>query len=419
MANGSGKSYRRALVLAGGGARGAYEVGVLKYVFTELSAKEGLTPRFDIISGTSVGAINGCYLASQSGRPDYNIAGLERLWTDLRIKNWLHLHYREIFEVLKGVAGFGRVQWGKRRRPFSGGRLGGLLNTGAFDQIVRGALDRNPITQNVRDGHLEAVTVTATEIGTGRTVCFIESSEPLPPWSQDKTRIAKKVDIGAQHALASAALPFLFPAVSIDGAYYCDGSLRQPTPLSPALRLGADRVLVVALRYGGEKDPAERQAAVSSYPNAVFLFGKLLNALLLDPVGYDLEVLERINRILIHGRQVYGPRFEEDLSTAVTPLRGKPYRIIDDILVRPSEDLGRVAHRVGSTFSRSDRGRGPAAPLFQRSVKDEPTAESDFLSYLLFVGAFCHVLIEMGVRDAATHHDDLVAFFSDERIEYE
>lgn len=404
----------RALVLAGGGARGAYEVGVLHYIFGELARTGPVVPRFDIFAGTSVGAINGCFLAAHAHHDDYFIDRLVELWTELRVKRWLSIHYRELVQVARSVMGLGTVQWGRRRRPLSGGRLGGLLNTQALDDIVIKELCDNRISENIAEGYLRAVTVSTTEIATGRTVCFVEKEGELPEWSLDSRRIARKADLGPDHALASAAIPFLFPAVSVDGSFYCDGGVRQPTPLSPALRLGADRVLVVALRHRSPEVTQEQLANLGAYPDALFLFGKLLNALLLDPVEYDLAVLERVNRIMRHGRQVYGPNFEQELNAVVEPTRGKPYRIIDDILIKPRADIGRMAHAAGSRMSRSDWGFGPAAQVLRRFVRAERGAEADLLSYILFEGKFTRQLIQLGYEDAKAQRDQLVAFFSDE-----
>ncbi len=389
---------------------------MLRYVLTALCG-DGCTPRFDIISGTSVGAINGCYLAANAHVPDYNIDGLAEIWSSLALRDYLHLHTRELVQVLTSVLGVGSGWRRFTTRRYTGGRLGGLLNTQSLDHLVRGRLINERISENVKSGAVGTLTVSATEVATGRTICFVESRAPLPDWSRDTPPAARPTRIRAEHALASAAIPFLFPAVEIDGAFYCDGSLRQPTPLSPALRLGAERVLVIALRADLMEDmQMDRETVERTYPSALFLFGKLLNALLLDPVQYDMAVLEPRNRFVIHGRRVYGPSFEEELNRVVEPLRGKPYRIVDDILIRPSHDIGRVAADVANGLTRKQWGYGPAAQVFRRFARSEGRTESDLLSYLLFEGVFCDRLIQHGYEDAARHHDELLRFFSDEPL---
>jgi NTE family protein len=275
------------------------------------------------------------------------------------------------------------------------------------------------IRENINRGYLEALTVSCTEVQTGRTVCFVQNNGEVPRWTSDPRRVARKAAIGPEHALASAAIPFLFPAVQVGGRYFCDGSLRQPTPLSPALRLGADRVLVIALRFDRRRGQAPIEKTPNSYPNALFLFGKLLNALLLDPIQYDLAVLERVNRILRHGRDVYGPSFEKELNAVVAPLRGKPYRIVDDLLVSPSRDIGMIAAEEVKRMKSSDWGSGPAALLFKRFAKSESDSEADLLSYLLFDGAYASRLVQTGYEDAAAQEEKLLAFFSDEPFEYD
>jgi NTE family protein len=266
---------------------------------------------------------------------------------------------------------------------------------------------------NLAAGHLEALSVSTTHVASGKTVVFVERrGGGLPEWSRDPFVRARAATIAPDHVLASAAIPVLFPAVPVDGAFYCDGGLRQNTPLSPALRLGADRVLVVSLRH--MPTPVEEAAHQAEherhYPSAWFLFGKALNALLLDHTDYDLERLRRMNAIVDGGIRAFGDRFLDELNATLVPLRGQGVRLVRDLLLRPSEDIGEIA----GAHARSPRlaeKRGLSGRAIRYLAGE--SRESDLLSYLLFDGEYAADLIDLGFRDARARADELAAFFSD------
>jgi NTE family protein len=205
-----------------------------------------------------------------------------------------------------------------------------------------------------------------------------------------------------------------FPAVSIEGSYYCDGSLRQNTPLSPACAWS--NLLVVALRHDAPSDDRRCRSCGAVLSQCVVPLRQAAGCAVLDPIQYDLAVLNRINRILQHGREVYGAAFEHELSRVVEPLRGKPYRIIDDILVQPSQDIGRIAAQEASRLDAGHWGPGPAARMFRRVADVDTQVEADLLSYLLFDGVYAQRLMQLGFNDAQRKEEKLVAFFRDEPI---
>jgi NTE family protein len=199
--------------------------------------------------------------------------------------------------------------------------------------------------------------VTATDIGSGKTVVFVQNaSGQIPAWSQDPFVRAQSVTMGAEHALASAALPILFPAISVGERFFCDGGLRQNTPLSPALRLGADKVLVIGLRH---KPPANESVPEESmpFPGAAFLVGKILDAFLLDHIDYDLDRLRRFNALIEAVRATGSPEHAQRFDQVVTAMRGAPYRIVGEYMIRPSEDLGAIAGHVARTGRFQGLGR--------------------------------------------------------------
>ncbi len=244
---------RLELVLAGGAARGAYEVGVVQYLLDDVARAIGRPVVIDILCGTSVGAINACALAASAddvaGRGDR----LAAHWSGLRIQDVVRLSPRGLYSFVRGL--FGRV------RPLGDGARGdGLFDPTGLEGIIDRAISFPRIAENIRAGKLFALTVSTTHVGSGRTVVFIVESgaDGVRYRSSDPTVIGRAVTLQREHALASAAIPLLFPAVPIGGAFYCDGGLRQNVPLSPARRLGADRLVVVSPRWRSISAPTVR-----------------------------------------------------------------------------------------------------------------------------------------------------------------
>lgn len=403
-------SGRTALVLSGGGARGAYEVGVMSYLREELPVRLGFTPRFDIICGTSVGAVNAAFLASSANAPDTQARRLAGHWRGLRVDQVFDMHPREMLRAAKLLLG------GAPPPPRPGElRRGGLLNSGGLERMVIRSVAWDKISKNIAAGYLQALSVSTTHVATGKTVVFVEQKGGgLPPWSRDPFVAARAGRVGPMHVLASAAIPVLFPAVAVDGAFFCDGGLRQNTPISPALRLGADRALVISLRHIETPKEEDELAAEheDAFPSPWFLFGKSLNALLLDHTDYDIQRLERLNAVIAGGVAAYGPGFVEELSKMLTPLRGQGLRYVRPLQIRPSEDIGILA----GIFARGPHvaGIGGIAGRMLRYLSESSyTKEADLLSYVLFDGAFAEELMDLGRRDARAREDELVAFFSE------
>lgn len=405
----------RAIVLSGGGARGAYEAGVLQYLTDELPLRLGHPPRLDVICGTSVGAIHACFLAATAHETEGRGRRLADVWRGFRLEEVLPVSTRDLFGLPRRLFGLGRTAAALR----GGGlpeRLYGLLDTSSLETIVRGAIPWRSIRRNLEQERLSSVCVAATEIASGQVVCFVENREKrLPPWSRDATIVSRPARLASDHALASAAIPVLFPAVRIGSTYYADGGLRMNTPLSPAIHLGADRVLVVALRAG----PAEaREAAmakgrVAAYGNPFFLFGKVLNALLLDHIDTDLARMRVMNEVIEDGEKAYGPDFLARLNAFASEQSRHAWKRIDDVVIRPSADVGLLAgHVLGER-----RSRGKLSPLLRAFLlglnASGVPSESDLLSYLLFDEDFAEPMIALGMADARAREEELVRFFTD------
>ncbi len=402
-------------MLSGGGARGAYEAGVLRFLFEGLPKKLGHAPRIDLVSGTSVGAIHACFVAATAHQGEERGVQLAEAWQGLALSELFGSALGELLRLPRRMLSSLRAPRALR----SGAppdRLYGLLNPDHLERLVREAIPWPRIRRNLAEGHLEAVCVAATEIATGRATVFLDAIErDAGAWEHDPSMVARPVKLGPAHALASAAIPILFPAVRIGETYYADGGLRVNTPLAPVLRLGADKVLVIALRKGAtggtEGDVAARR--VENYGNPLFLFGKVLNALLLDHIDNDIAHMRMLNDVVRRVRDIGGEDMLARVNDAVLEERGHAMRVIDDLVVRPSQDLGVLA---GDTIRGAGGAPRPSAAvrLMLRAfdLGDAPF-ESDLLSYLLFDNSYTQRLIALGYEDAQRQGDALAEFFTD------
>lgn len=403
---------RIAIVLSGGGARGAYEAGVLSFLMEELPKRLGRRPAFDIVSGSSVGAIHACYWTATLHEDDEaRAARLAAVWDSLSIERVYGLRLTDLVRIPSRL--LGAPFWGA---PAAGGRLPdrlpGLLDTSALEKLVLDMIPWQQLRPNIRASR-SVLCVSCTEIASGRAVVFVDGQRVnLKPWEYDPYVVARASPIGALHTLASAAIPLLFPAVRIGRHFYCDGGLRLNTPLSPALRLGADRVLLVALRYPPETESEHGQARETAYASPAYLAGKVLNALLLDHIDYDLQRMRLVNSLLAGGEAAFGTEFLPKINDIIRERRGAAYKVVRECVVRPSEDLGRMA---GRCYKRRARSLSPArlvADLVMRSAaQGVPEGEADLLSYVLFDAAYTRELRALGRADAERQADAIVALF--------
>jgi NTE family protein len=384
-----------ALILSGGGARGAYEVGVLSYALDHLCHLRKRQVRFDYVLGTSVGAINGCFLAAHSNETVFGVRRLANLWSDVRVDE---------------VLGFGLSQVAALPRLLLGGgnQAVGVFDVSPMARLVEREVDWRAIARALRERKMRALSVSATEVSTGKTVLFMQTAPgvKLPQQAPPRT-VIRHARIGPIHALASAAIPILFPPVRMGHHLYMDGGIRQNTPISPALRLGASHIFVIGLsrELGGLPKGAPERS-----PNIAFVLGKVLNAFLLDHVTSDFEVLDRVNTLIDLGAEVYGPDFIDRLNEAAASSGRMGYQRAQTLVVKPSEDIGKVA----ADHVRSSKLRaGPSLRRLLAMLDVGQANEADLASYLLFDGAFARRLIELGRTDAERQRDEIQAFFED------
>ena len=377
-------------VLSGGGARGAYEAGVLRFVVHELSRRSGeiVAPR--LVSGTSAGALNGCYLAARSGDPA-GALDLSRIYQSLKIER---IYKFEAIDLL--------------RTPFRLlGRSGtrSLVDASPLHRMVREDLPWASLDHALTHGPLEALVVAATEVGSGRCTYFVDRRRPGPPVQLPyPEEVVVETRFRAEHCLASAAIPFLFPPVEIDGESYQDGGLRQNTPMTPALRLGAERLLVVGVKRALSERPVERKVRPEEL-SLTFLAGKALNALMLDPIERELHRVERTNQILRWGVETYGPEFVDRFNQGCNGGKPAGWRAVQTLFVRPSADLGQMAAAAWRTGKVA--ASRPTRMFLGGIASEEPQDEADLLSYLLFDYHYTGALEQLGFEDASRQEEAL------------
>lgn len=403
---------RVALVLAGGAARGAYEVGVIQHLLEEVPRDLGRDVPLDILCGTSIGAVNGCALAAFADAPRSRARRLLDQWLSLQMEDVVRLRPLHLARFVRSLVAPSPLASEVHEEQY-----GGLIEPRGIHGILSNAIPFARIEQHLQAGLLQAVTVSATHISTGNTVVFVaRQNHGIPRWSRDPKVVPRRVkELRLSHALASAAIPLVFPSVRIDGEFYCDGGLRQNVPLSPARHLGANGVIVVSPRFVGEiqKIP-ERANPNAKMPSPLFLIGKALNALLLDRVENDIERLQRINQILLAGDAAFGSEFVSQLNHAMGyHQKHDGLRPLPSLLVRASENIGKMAVDYVRSPTFAKRTQGPLAKLVRVICEMDAEEESDLLSYLLFDGEFARQLIDLGRRDARSMHADFVRFFTE------
>jgi NTE family protein len=394
------------LVLAGGSARGAYEVGVVRYILEDVARSLGRDLPIDILCGTSAGSINACMLAAHADKPKDRAAMLARRWTELELEAVVRPAGRELLLLV------GRLLGRAATSDVRPGRRGGMFDPSGVEAIVRDAVPFKKIGEHMRSGLLRALSISTTHVASGRTVVFVQRREGgTPHWGSDPTMVARPAEIRAEHVLASAAVPMLFPAVEIDGQFYCDGGLRQNVPLSPARRLGADSLIVINPRYIREDSPspALAQARERQFPDPLFVVGKAMNALLLDRIENDIDRLERLNAVLAAGTRRYGAGFANEINEELAHAGQRGLRHLEVVFVRASQDIGVLAADYARSAEFARRVRGLTGRVMRRIADGE--SEADLLSYVLFDGPFAERLMEMGRTDARAKHDQLASFF--------
>ena len=373
-----------ALLLSGGGSRAAYQVGVLAGL-RELTAPGTPNP-FPIVCGTSAGAINALALATHAGDLHAAVGSMLDVWAGFRSHHVMRTDWPGLL-----------AQAWRWSRTNLLGRSGEMTTALLDNRPLRELLDQHMrfgcIEEALQAGLLRAVSVSAFDYHSSQSVYFYQSRSRITPWRRHR-RIGVQTRLGLDHLMASAAIPLLFPPVLLNRRWYGDGAVRQQSPLSPALHLGASRVLVIGVTHRVGSGPAAGQPGPvikpPPPPSLAQLGGHLLHSTFIDNLETDLEQLERMNFLAS-----YQPLGMRNTSEGL--------RHVDVLVISPSEPLDVIAARHRNALPAGLR-------LFLRGSGATRSSGSDLLSYLLFEAEYCNELIELGRRDALARASDLRNF---------
>jgi NTE family protein len=369
------------LILSGGGARAAYQVGVLKAINKILPKASG-NP-YDIIAGTSAGAINGVALASYAEHHHIGIRHLERIWTNFKP----NLIYRTDFKgVVKTLSRLTRTTLIGRK--YKHDRVS-LLDNAPLRGLLSEVIKFDNIQKAIDSGALHAMCVTGSGLDSGESVSFFQGHYSIVNWQRHR-RIGYRSRIGIDHLMASSAIPMIFPSVKINQEYYADGAVRQLAPISPALHLGAEKILVIGV--SGEAHKRKEKVEATAYPTPASIMGHMLNAAFLDSMETDVERLQRINRTV--------DKIPED----VRKKHGMELKPIELLEINPSSSMDEIAGRHVDELPRVIR-------LALGGSGNTSRNGSGILSYLLFSSGFCKDLIALGYKDGMARRDEIERFF--------
>ncbi len=372
---------KTALVLSGGGARGAYQAGAIKALI-EIAKEAGNDHPFQIIVGNSAGAINAAYLAATAHDWDKAADGLVNLWSNI--------HANEVFATdISSMAKIGAgwikdVTMGSFRKKNS---AQAFLNTRPLWKLLEDNISFEQLQKNLDNGHLLQVAISATDYQNSEGITFVQSSQEFKHWSRPQRRSENAI-LKTAHVMASSAIPLFFPPIELNGRYMGDGCLRNTAPLSPAVHLGADRMVAIGVRQENSKNQA---VTANKTPSIGRVLNTLLNAVLLDALQADVERSRKFNRILKNVES----KVQEELGL----------KAVDVFSVYPSEDIGLLARNEADLLPKIVQyllaGLGP--------IEDT----SEIVSYLLFEPGFCKTLVNLGYKDTMTEKKSALEFFQD------
>ena len=373
-----------ALSMSGGGARAAYQVGLLRHIARE-------HPEFypTIITGVSAGAVNAVHLASHRGEFQTAVNDLYGLWKDLRMENVFHA---DSSHMLKSFLRWGMhfLLGGTRFAP----KTRSMLDSDPLREYLAKKLGSKPhqvvpgIDQNIASGRLQVLGVTTSNYTIGKSITWTHGYNP-DPWERPRRR-STEAKITVEHVMASAALPLIFPAIQLGDHWHGDGGIRLIAPLSPAMHYGADRILAISTRRGAGVEGQELEPMTEDYPPAAQIISAILNAVFLDVFDYDATNMERIN----------------ELYEFLPPEQQSKIRRTKVLVVRPSRDLARIAAELELKLPASFR-------YFARGFGTKETKSPDSLSMLMFFPEYINELIAMGEADADAQREEIAAFIND------
>jgi NTE family protein len=366
---------RSALLLGGGGARAAYQVGVLKAIAEILP--EGCHNPFPIICGTSAGSINTVALASNASNFHQGVHRLTEVWSNFELH---HVFYADAKNLLKRISHWAWANLGPGDRHEA---PGSILDNQPLRKLLGEYIDFNNIDKSIENGELHAYCLTACSYTSGESTTFYDGATDIQDWIRThREGVREKMNIN--HLMASSAIPVIFPSVKLGDEHFGDGSMRQTSPISPALHLGAEKILIIGLRMEKElglPEPPKHRPSLGQ------ISGYVLDTLFLNSLQSDIERMERMNRMVIEAQQG----------------NSEELKVIEHLVISPSKDIANIAMKHFLELPRS----------FRIALKFLGMAKANsrrFISYLMFTKTFCQELIDLGYNDAMAQKQQLVDF---------
>jgi NTE family protein len=372
---------KNALVLTGGGARAAYQVGVLSAI-AKFVPRNHATP-FPILCGTSAGAINSTALACYASCFQLGVKKLEWVWKNFDIAKVYHCNPMKVY----GHIGHGMLA--SFQADYANQYSHSLLNNAPLRKLLSSLIDFKRIDKNILHGNLSALSVTASSYSNGDSISFYQGNDDISPWSRVKRR-GQKSQLNTEHLMASAAIPMVFPSVKIKNQYFGDGSVHQLSPLSPAIHLGAKRIFVIGVEQ--PKEPIHPNENNPHPPTTATIAGHLLDSIFSDTMHSDIERMTRINATL---KLIPEEKIESN----------EGLQHIDSFVINPSHNFNAIASEYYQELPLSIR-------LLLRSSGITSDSESSIISYLLFNKNFCSELIKLGFEDAMKKEKQIRAFLN-------
>ena len=380
-------AHNSALILSGGGARAAYQIGVLKAVHEILPTAGN---PFDTYVGTSAGAINAVALAAETGGFVKGVEQLESLWSELTQDKVFRTSTKDLLGGLFRTARSFFHEGVDYHRPLS------LLDNSPLNKFLKDHIRFSDIQKNIQTGRLKAVSVSALAYNSSNSVYFYQGQEELEEWRQAR-RVGVKAEIGVEHLLASTAIPWVFPTVRIGREFFGDGAIRQLAPISPALCLRSDKVFVIGV--SGNRATIERRSRRPVYakypPSMAQMAGHMLNSAFIDSLDSDIEHLETLNNLV------------NLIPEEVRAEANFPVRSVDSLVISPSKEIDKIAGRHIRYMPKQIR------LLFRSSGVSAKMGGSALGSYLLFIPSFIEELIDLGYQDAMWEKEAILNFFAD------
>lgn len=378
-----GNDMKTALVLSGGGARAAYQVGVMKAIAEMLPA--GCSNPFPIICGTSAGAINAATIASNADCFSRGVAGLEQLWGTLRSEQVHRVGYTELMgSTLKLLLSF-------FSRGTTFGRPLSLFDNTPLYHLLMENIQLQYLPKLIANGHLHALCITALGYQSGQSISFFQGAAAVEPWKRTR-RTGVRTDLTHKHLMASSALPALFPAVKINREYFGDGAMRQTAPMSAALHLGAEKLLVVGVSGNRKNGYADPRQGGSYSPSLAQIFAQLLNSAFIDSMEEDIDMMQRFNRFIDELNEM---KRQQLRVRPVEVLVIEPSIRFDEVAANHIQDLPKAMRVFLSTIGATQPGRG-----------------ASIASYLLFEAPYCQDLMHNGYADCMAQADKVKQFLT-------